>query len=178
MRLPRVWFTIRNLMIAILAAALVAGLLIAMASTGSEVAQFLVLSIGTSFALITAFWEVWLWAIDVPMPPDVCPRCRRGLIARVAVSRHGERFYRCTLCGARYQRTSRDAPWTDASGWESDAIDSPSEPSIPGKTMAPPVEMSLFWTQTVSVLLRNKRMRQLSQGAKDHGGLWDSELDG
>jgi uncharacterized C2H2 Zn-finger protein len=176
---------------------LVAGLLIATASAGSEVVRFLVLTIGMICAFIAAFWELWRWAIDAPMPADVCSRCQRGLIARVAMSRHGERFYRCTICGARYRRTSRDGPWTDASGREHDAIYSRPEPGGLGKTLALPVEASIFWTGTVGVLLRNKRVRQRTQGAgcggkfprssartwlaqcpKDHGGLWDAELDG
>jgi hypothetical protein len=179
---------------------LVVGLLIATVWSESSVVGFLVLSIVLTCALIAAFWEVWRWVIGSPKPPDLCSRCNRGIIARIAVSRRGVRFYRCTICGARYRRESREGIWTDASGLEYDAMYSRPEPGGFGKTVALPVEESIFWTRTVSRLLGNKRNRRITQAAgcggtirrssarrcpsstarhpSDPGDLWDYELDG
>ncbi len=171
-----------------------------MASTGAEVLTYLVLTIGVTYALIAFYWEIWRLSGDSP-PPDLCVRCGRGLIARVAATSAGVRFYRCAICGARYQRKSRADPWVDASGAEYDEIFSrPEQPGGPGEPMGPPQIGSLDWSRTVRVLLLNKRIRQITRDAglrgaikpsfgrrwkakavpdlNDSGGVWDSELDG
>ncbi len=179
---------------------LVAGLLIAMALIGPDVIKYLVLTISVICALIAAYWEVWRLGDGASPPPDICVRCGRGIIARIAMTRGGVRFYRCAICGARYQRKSRAGPWVDASGLEYDEMYSRHEPDGLGEAMAPPHTGSIDWARTVSVLRLNKQIRQITRDAgfrgtikasftprwkagaashtEDRSGVWDSELDG
>jgi hypothetical protein len=186
-----------------LRALLIVPLLFAIASVGSDIVKSCVLTIGMTCALIAVYWTVWERSGGSRMPPDLCTRCQRGLIARVAVSQRGDRFYQCTICGARYQRKSREDPWVDASGPGFDEMYSRQQPGWPCKTVALSDEesQSIDWTRTVDVLLRNKRIRQITgdggyartgkhcsstpiwasstaQLAEEQSGLWDSELDG
>jgi uncharacterized C2H2 Zn-finger protein len=138
--------------------------------------------------------------MDSPLPPDLCRRCGRGLITRAATTRHGDRFYRCPSCGARYRRESRDGPWHDASAQVYDVMYSRLEQDGLGERARRPIDESRYWTETVSSLLRNKRIRQITRSGgrgawkklasagpsistaaqvrKADRGLWDSELDG
>ena len=177
----------------------VVGMLAATVWIGPEVIKYPVLVISMSYVLIAAYWEGWR-LIDAPTPPDLCERCKRGIIARVAMSRHGDRFYRCESCGAHYQRKMLGGPWVDASGLQYEAMYSRQVPSGQCKSAPLAYEDSTYWTRTVSVLLVNKRIRQLARDAccgdkvklsstkkrmsstaqlpREQGGLWDSDLDG
>jgi hypothetical protein len=173
---------------------------IAMVSIGPEVVKYLVLMIGMTCAFIAVYWEIWQPSIDSP-PPDYCTRYHRGSIARVAVSRRGERFYQCSICGARYRRQSWGNPLVGASDPEYDALYSRQQPGSASNTVTPSYTEPVDWGTTVDVLLRKKRIRQITGvGAyarprthslltqmrkssmaqlREHWrGLWDSEFDG
>jgi len=101
---------------------LVFPLLLAIALSTPGVARHALLTITFTYTVIAAYWVIFPLFVESPPPVDLCQRCRRGLIARVAASRHGDRFYRCTSRGARYRRDSRDGLFVDASAHVYDAI--------------------------------------------------------
>jgi hypothetical protein len=173
---------------------------IAMVLVGPDVVKYLVLMIGMTCAFIAVYWEIVGLSVDAP-PPDFCTRYHRGNIERVAVSRRGDRFYQCSVCRARYQRTSRGGPLVDASGPEYDALYSRHQPGFSSKTVTQSDRQSIDWGETVNVLLRNKRIRQITgtggcarptknslltwmrkpsmaQLREHWRGLWDEEFDG
>ena len=173
---------------------------IAMVWIGPDVVKYLVLMIGMTCAFIAIYWVIWELSIDLP-PPDLCMRCQRGIIARVAVLRRGDRFYQCSICGARYQRRSWGDPWVDASDPEYDTLYSRQQPGFPCKTVTLRDRESIDWGRTVNVLVQNKQIRQITgtggyarprmhssptqlrtssmaQLREHWRGLWDPEFDG
>ncbi len=141
---------------------LVLPLMMAIAWCTPGVARHALLTIALTYTLITAHWAVLRLIMDSPLPADLCQRCRRGLITRVAANRHGDRFYQCASCGARYRRESRSGPWRDASGQVYDVMYSRSEREGLDAGARHPIDDSRYWTETVSVLLRNKRIREIT----------------
>jgi len=148
--------------------------LIAFAWSAPNVVWYAVLTIGVGSAFVAAYWEVWRMIMDSPLPPDLCKRCRRGLITRAAATRHGDRFYRCASCGARYRRLSRNGPWLDASGQVYDVMYSHLEQDGLDERAPCPIDESRYWTETVSALLRNKRIRQITRSG-GRGACFDKE---
>jgi hypothetical protein len=179
---------------------LIVALLIAMAWIGPEVIRSIILTVTIVCVLTVGYWEIWQLSVDSPRPPDICTRCQRGVIERVAVSRRGDRFYRCSVCDAPYRRRSREEPWVDASKMKYGDIESWPQSGVLRMPVVFSDGESFDWTRTVGILLRNKRIRQITgdagrahirkhsstsiwppstaQLSKDRRGLWDSDLDG
>lgn len=160
------WIGLQGARVAVrpLEALLCAIILIAAATHGPDAVRSAVLTIGLALGVIVCYWSFvqWLVSLDAPLPPDLCKRCGRGLITRVAATRRGERFYRCESCGARYRRKLREGPWLDASAQVYDVIFSRQEQNSLGEPARFPIDESIYWTETVSSLVRNKRIRQLA----------------
>jgi hypothetical protein len=87
------WMPLRETQsrIRLLRALLVVAVLIATTSIAPVIVQCLLVTIGMTCAVVAIYWECWRLSIGSLALPDICVRCGRGIIARVAVSRGGDR---------------------------------------------------------------------------------------
>jgi hypothetical protein len=137
--------------------------LMAMAWAAPGVARHALLTIALTYTFLIGYWAVLRQILERPMAPDLCQRCGRGLITRVAATPRGDRFYRCAICGERYRRESRDGPWLEAAGPVDDVMYSRSDPDGLDQKSQQPIDQARYWTETISALRRNKRIRQIAQ---------------
>jgi hypothetical protein len=130
---------------------------------------------------------LFAWISGGPREQEGCPRCRRGIIERVAATSVGDRFYRCDRCGGRYRRSSRDGPFLDASAPRHDRAFLRRTREGTCEKPVPPIDEEACWTRTIDTLVWLKRSgglsgvpRQKSERPKAPeplASLWDRELD-